>query len=331
MARNLALIQPIIDHAYARFVADLPRDLQLVGEQLPHRLNLASHPDTPWSAVFNNPIVLAMPQLLALGERLPLPAAVRAAATEAHLFAIVTAFALDRVDDGQVLADPRLLAVIAHLRRARDRAFLRVLARASAGTRDYAWAEATTRVAQEREQRVLHDGRPGTLAAYLEVSSHKQALAFPAALAAAAAAGWPRPDRDHLDALIAGAALGLQHRDDVVDWIDDHNRGGSWLTHLLVERSGPLPPGLPCDELGERLHRAGILPDLLHRASEAFARAAAAARVLTIPDLAAWAQEQADLTTVLAADEARAPGHAVAWEIARKQRREARLRARQAS
>lgn len=331
MSRHPAIVLHIIDHAFARFVADLPRDLQLVGEQLPHRLGLATAADTPWSAVFNNPVVLAMPQLLAAGTRLQLPAAVLAAATEAHLFAIISAFGLDRIDDGQVLADPRLVAVIAHIRRARDLAFLRVLARASAGTPDYVWAEAVTRAANEREQHVLRHDPRCTLTTYLEVAAQKQGLAYPAALAAAAAAGWSPEDRAHVEAMITGAALGLQYRDDVVDWIDDHQRGGAWAVHLLATRGGPIARDLPQDELGERLHRAGVLPDLLHRASEAFARAAAAARALAIPDLAAWAQEQADLTTILAANEACNPGHAVAWEIARKHRREARQRARHAS
>lgn len=331
MANNSVIVQHIIDHVYAGFVAGLPRELQAVAIELPHRLGLATSPDTPWSAVFNNLAVLAIPQLLGAGQRVQLPPAVRAAATEAHLFAIISAFGLDRIVDGQIFAEPHIVAVIAQVRRARDLAFLRIVARASAGTVDYAWAEAVTRASQEAERRVLVDGQAGTLASYLEVSLQKQGLAFPAALAAAAAAGWSPEDRAHVEALITGAALGLQYRDDVVDWIDDQRRGGAWATELLAEREGPVARDSPLDELAARLHGAGILTELLGRSSDAFARAAAAARALAIPDLAAWAQEQSDLTTQLAADEAITPGHAVAWEIARKQRREARLRLQRAS
>ena len=327
MTTHAAIVQHIIDHAYARFVADLPHDLQAVADTLPHRLGLTPHPHVPWSAVFNNPAVLAMPLLLASGARLRMSPAIQAAATEAHLFAIISAFGLDRVEDGQVAADPHVRAVLDHLRRARDLAFLRVFARTDGHTPDFTWAESVTRASQTGEHHVLTDGHPATLAAYLEVSLQKQGLAFPAALAAAAAAAWTPEDRAHVDALLTGAALGLQHRDDVVDWIDDQTRGNSWPVALLAER--PATTDIPT--LTAHLHREAILVDLLRRSAAEFTRAAEAAAALGIPDLATWSKDQATLTLHLADAEAHLPGAAVAWEQDRLARRAARQQALLAS
>jgi hypothetical protein len=321
MRTHAVIVQSIIDHAYARFVADLPQELQATAEALPHRLGLTPHPSVPWSAVFNNPAVLAMPMLLAGGERLRMPPAVRAAATEAHLFAIISAFGLDRVEDGQVAADAQICAVLERLRRARDLTFLRVLARTGGHTPDFTWAEEVTRASQTSERRVLDEGEAGTMAAYLEVALQKQGLAFPATLAAAAA-GWSTEDCAHTEALLAGAALGLQYRDDVVDWIDDQRRGGSWAVALLPDGAdrGSI------DELAARLDRAGVLVDLLRRSAEAFTQAERAAAALGVPELAEWSHEQAALTAGLADLETREPGAAVAWELVRLERRAARQR-----
>lgn len=327
MTTHAAIVQSIIDHAYARFVADLPQDLQIVAETLPHRLGLTPHPAIPWSAVFNNAAVLAMPMLLAAGDRLRMPPAVRAAATEAHLFAIISAFGLDRVEDGQVAADDQVCAVLERLRRARDLAFLRVFARTDGRSPDFAWAEQTTRASQTGERRVLVDGEPATMTAYLTVALQKQGLAFPASLAAASAAGWSDEDRAHVEALITGASLGLQYRDDVVDWLDDQRRGGSWAVALLADATATDP----LDELADRLAHAGVLVDLLQRSTRAFAQAAAAAEALGVADLATWSREQAAITRDLADKESHRPGTAVAWELARLERRAARQHALQAS
>lgn len=305
-----------IDRIYASFVSELPADLAAVALDLPHRLGLTPHPGTPWSRIFNNPAVLGLPMLLLLRA----PDELRRSATAAHLFAIIGAFGMDRIDDGQIAVGLRERAILERVRRARDAALAPLLATAPACGFDFAWGERLTAESVAEERATASGSEPATMARYLAISWKKQGLAFPAALVAAAAAGFSPDDQRRVLAVVAGAALGLQYRDDVVDWVDDLAQGFAWAPAMFarpVQRAAH-------ETLAARLHVEGGLVQLLDMASEAFGSAADAAQSLGAEVLAAWAREQADVTAGLARREALTPGFAVAWERDRKARREQR-------
>jgi hypothetical protein len=309
-------VHAAIDRIHDRFVADLPDDLAAIARDLPHRLGLTPHAGTPWSRVFNNPAVLGFPMLLLAG----VSGELRDSAAAAHLLAIIGAFGMDRIDDGQVVVGLRERALIERIRRARDAALAPLLARVPAFTADYAWGERVTAESVADERATAEGRAPATLERYLAVSWKKQGLAFPASLAAAAAAGLSPAALRRVEAVVAGAALGLQYRDDVVDWLDDHAQGFAWAPALFVQRSAELDT----DSLAAQLHARGGLVHLLEMSRDAFASAADAATALGAEALAGWAREQAELTADLARREATAPGFAVAWERERKARRERR-------
>lgn len=307
-----------IDRAYARFVSRLPEHLAAVAVDLPHRLGLTPNAGTPWSRVFNNPAVLGFPMLLLAGTaRVSAEARTRAGA--AHLFAIIGAFGMDRIDDGQIVVGAAERAIIDRIRRARDEALAPLLAEAPDVTFDYAEGERLT-AESVQEERAAAAGRGAvTMDRYRAVSWKKQGLAFPACVAAAAAAGFSPEEQRQVEAVVAGAALGLQYRDDVVDWMDDLGQGFAWAPALLS--APPAGPAAAAD-LQDRLHAEGVLVRLLEMSSAAFGEAAEAASALGAEALATWARGQAEITAGLAEREAESPGFAVAWERDRKARRE---------
>lgn len=314
-AQNTSVHQAI-DSAFARFVATLPGTLAGVARDLPYRFGLTPNPGTPWSRVFNNAAVLGFPALL-LGDR-PVAQEVRDRAVEAHLFSIIAAFGVDRIEDGQITVGVDERAVIDLVRRARDRALAPLLAGAPEGALTFADGERVTAESVEDERAVFTGCVQPTLERYLDVSLKKQGLAFPASMAAAAAAGWSAEEQAHVEALVAGAALGLQYRDDVVDWMDDFELGASWPVALL-ERA---PAEATVEAIEQQLHAEGQLVRLLEMSSEAFRQAGVAAERLGAAALANWADGQSEQTAALAEREAASPGAAVRWERARRAARE---------
>jgi hypothetical protein len=226
---------------------------------------------------------------------------------------------MDRIEDGQIVVGPSERAIIDRVRQARDEALAPLLERAPSCSFDYAEGERLTAESVEDERAVAAGREPATEERYLAVSWKKQGLAFPACLAAAAAAGLSPEAQQQVEAVVAGAALGLQYRDDVVDWKDDLAQGFAWATALLAQ-----PPAGPATvaAIEERLHAEGVLVRLLSRSSAAFGAAAEAASALGAEALASWARGQAEITAGLAEREAESPGFAVAWERERKARRE---------
>lgn len=307
-----------IDRTYGCFVRELPADLVAIAHDLPHRLGLTPNPGTPWSRVFNNPAVLGLPLLL-FADRSRVSDEICRGATAAHLFAIIAAFGMDRIDDGQVVVGPRERAILERLHRARDAALASLLASTPAFLRDFAWAGRVTAEAVAEERATAAGRNPATLERYLAVAWKKQGFAFPAALAAAAAAGFSPAEQSLVEAVVAGAALGLQYRDDVVDWEDDLAQGFAWVPALFAPA-----PAEPAElaPVAARVHLGGGLVRMLGMASAAFGSAANAANALGAGALATWAREQAELTADLARREAASPGHAVSWERERKARRE---------
>ncbi|MFT3767952.1 MAG: hypothetical protein QM820_21080 [Minicystis sp.] len=318
MTTHATPVHAAIDRTYARFVSRLPQHLATIAADLPHRLGLTPNAGTPWSRVFNNPAVLGFPMLL-LGATGRVSPELRDRAGAAHLYAIIGAFGMDRIDDGQIVVGAGERAIIDRVRHARDEALSPLLAQAPEVTFDYAEGERLTAESVKEERRAAAGHDPITMDWYLSVSWKKQGLAFPASLAAAAAAGFSPEDQRRVEAVVAGAALGLQYRDDVVDWMDDHAQGFAWAPSLLAQ-----PPSGPAtaEALQERLHAEGILVRLLEMSSAAFTEAAEAATALGAEALATWARGQAEITAGLAEREAATPGFAVAWERDRKARRE---------
>lgn len=308
-----------IDRIYATFVSELPEDLAAIAHDLPHRLGLTPNAGTPWSRIFNNPAVLGLPALLFVDPK-RVPDELRRNATAAHLFAIIGAFGRDRIDDGQLVVGLRERAILERIHRARDAALAPLLAAAPSCNFDFAWGERLTAESVAEERATASGREPATMARYLAISWKKQGLAFPAALVAAAAAGYSAKEQQQVLAVVAGAALGLQYRDDVVDWLDDLAQGFAWAPAMFAR---PVRHAA-VDTLAARLHVEGGLVKLLSRSSTAFGWAADAARSLGAEALAVWAREQADITADLARREAASPGFAVAWERERKARREQR-------
>lgn len=309
-------VHEAIDSAYERLVATLPARLATIARDLPYRFGLTPNPGTPWSCVFNNAAVLGFPALLLASQRVSKE--IRQRAIEAHLFAIIAAFGRDRIDDGQISASAAEYALIDIVRKARDRALAPLLELAPEMTMTFAWAEEVTAQSVEAEHAVFTGQTPATLDLYRAVSWKKQGLAFPASMVAVAAAGFAAEEKRHVEALVTGAALGLQYRDDVVDWMDDFQVGASWpvaMLHDVAEAS-------TMEAVEQRLHAERALVRLLEMSRQAFHDAGLAAEALGASALASWAFGQAEVTAGLAEKELANPGYAVQWERTRRARRE---------
>lgn len=316
---NSAPINPVheaIDSAYERLVVTLPARLASIARDLPYRFGLTPNPGTPWSRVFNNAAVLGFPALLLSAQRVSKE--IRQRAIEAHLFAIIAAFGQDRIDDGQITVGAAEYALIDIVRKARDRALAPLLAQAPEMKMTFAWGEAVTNESVEEERAVFTGQTPATLDLYREVSWKKQGLAFPATMVAVAAAGFDAEEKKHVEALVTGAALGLQYRDDVVDWMDDFALGASWPVEMMQDAV----ESVSIQEVEQRLHAERTLVGLLEMSRQAFHEAALAAEALGATALASWAHGQAEVTDGLAEKELAQPGYAVQWERTRRAQRE---------
>jgi hypothetical protein len=314
-----AQINPVheaIDSAYDRLVATLPPRLATIARDLPYRFGLTPNPGTPWSRVFNNVAVLGFPALLLSSPRVSKE--IRQRAIEAHLFAIIAAFGQDRIDDGQIKVGAAECALIDIVRNARDRALAPLLAKAPEMKMTFAWGQEVTNESVEDERAVFMGQTQATLDLYRAVSWKKQGLAFPATMVAVAAAGFGAEEIRQVEVLVTGAALGLQYRDDVVDWMDDFALGASWAVEMLQDAAEVTS----IEELEQRLHRERTLVSFLEMSRQAFFEAGVAAEALGATQLASWAYGQAEVTAGLAEKELVQPGYAVQWERTRRAQRE---------
>ncbi len=310
----------LIDCNYDRFVNGLDPALARLARRLPQRCGLSPLDEVPWSSVFNNIAVLGFPALLFGETTRTVEAETLRNALRGHMFAMIGAFAEDRIADGQIDADAKLLALIDALASERDDALTELVHRGAALECEFEAARRAADTAAVDEQAIFDGEAEGDLARYIEISRAKQSLAFPATLAGASAAGFDADEIECVRELLFGCTLGLQYRDDVVDWLDDHRSGGAWALVLL---EGSLDGSHSDDELAQRLHAEGVLVALLERSRDEFARAAQAARRLGATSLAQWAAGQVAITSELAQREAAEPGHALVWERARVARRTA--------
>jgi hypothetical protein len=307
--------QERVDGCWARFVGSLPEELRGAGDALATTLRLTPRP-LPWSRIFHQEVTLALP--LSFAEALPdaSEGAVERALT-AHVLGIVAAFTADRLDDGQVEATPALVALLEHLRAARDRAIDSFDAPADDPRFSYRAADAATAAANRAEADFLATGEQSDFAVYYRHAVGKQWLAFPATMCLARACGLDGRALEAVAAMCLAMALGLQYRDDATDWEDDHREGRSWVERLTprARTAADLPA------LRERVAGAGVVVWFLGAAAREFDRAARLGADLGASRVEAWGRRQAQVTRTLIDGESREPGHTVRWEIARKQAR----------
>jgi hypothetical protein len=311
----------LIDATYECFVATLPPAQAAVARGLPCRLGLSPLADVPWSLVFNNVAVLGFPALLFGETSREVDREVIACALRAHMFAMIAAFGEDRITDGQIVPDAELQAVLASLAAERDRALAELVERGAVISLDYRDARRETEDASAEEQATFAKQIQTVIERYRGISRGKQALAFPASLAAASAAGFGPEEIEHVRELLLGCTLGLQYRDDVVDWLDDRHCGGAWAVCLLDDPAGT--EQLSDEAVARQLDEQRVLVEMLKMSRDEFARAARAALSLGARSLSRWAAQLAAVTGELTEREVTEPGHALAWERARVARRTA--------
>jgi hypothetical protein len=295
----------LVDALYEAFVGSLPAALRPPARGLAGALGLAQAPEVPWSAVFRDAVTLSAPLLVA--DATPgLGGAVIHDAVLAHLLAVILAFAIDRIEGGQIVASAELDAVLVEARLARDAALARVATEDASACAD---ADDETREAVADERRILLSGAAITLDRYVAVSLAKQRLGLPASLALARAAGWEPRRRRILARLLDAVWMGLQLHDDVVDWEADFARGGAWAVALAGGAAS-----LPRDENGISVRgavlRSGVLARLLGASAQRYAAARRRAQALGATRLAAWAREREATLRELARHESESPGFA---------------------
>ena len=179
----------------------------------------------------------------------------------------------------------------------------------------YEQAERTALASIHTERILLEHCRSLSFDDYAQLSRGKQAVAFPASLALAAASGWEDRQVIAVERVLEGIVLGLQYHDDVVDWEDDWKKGRSWAVCLCrnVLGEGYVPPqevGRP-EEVRQQVHQSGVLHTMLNMARRSYRQAAGLSSVLGVTRLASWAREQERAMAKLAAHEADSAGYVV--------------------
>lgn len=275
-----------IDALYQVFVDSLPSSLRAFAAALPFKLGLAPSPTIPLSEVFAHEVTLAAPLLVA--EAFPAADAESVRyAVSAHALSVIEAFGTDRLGDGQVDAEPELLAVLEHLRLARNAALDRVHPGASAEALS---ADQCSRAAIFEERTLLRAAARVDLSAYEELSLRKQAVGFPSSLALMRASGGSEMRARQVQRLLTGVWLGLQFEDDVVDWEDDWKNGGAWAVCLArgAVRNQERPTEL--DMVRRLVLGTGVLSSVLTLARRRYRLALHHAQSIGAFKLAAWAR-----------------------------------------
>jgi hypothetical protein len=213
-----------------------------------------------------------------------------------HALSVIEAFGYDRVADGQVQRTPELLALLEHLRSARDSVLEKVLPGSSGMARI---ADQETRDAIREEHALLARVGPASLGDYQRISLAKQALGLPASVALALAAGATESQVEEVKRTLRGVWLGLQFEDDAVDWEDDWRRGqGAWAVSLArrkleaVREQRPDDPPTEPDMIRRRVFATRILYALLRLSRHQYHSAWRYARIVGGTRLAAWAEKR---------------------------------------
>ena len=306
------IVSELVDEMYEAFLGGLGGPLARYARDLPRVLGLASRPNCPWSEVFLHEVTLGAPALLAEGMSLP-PDIVRDGVL-AHALAVIDAFGTDRIEDEQVPSSAELLAVLGCARRVRDRAMKRIFGGPALPDCDFAISDAFTLKAIRREQDLIRSGRAVDGVTYERESLGKQTPGLPASIALAHVAGWDDRRCQAVRSTLESVWLGLQTYDDVVDWEDDLDRGGSWVVCLMKGARGPVVSfGRPPDgrELRRQVLESGVLSRMLTRAVHHMSTARRGAADLGAARLSAWAAARQERFDTLSAAEARSAGYAV--------------------
>jgi hypothetical protein len=295
----------LVDAMYEAFAGSLPVELRDEARGLSFALGLAPSRDVPWSAVFRHAVTLGAPLLVA--DATPgLGGAVIHDAVMAHLLAVIAAFAADQSDGGAVTRSASLVAVLDHVRRARDAAIARV---AIEDAQAFADADDARAWALAEERRILLSGVAIDRSRYLAVALAKQRIRVPASIALARAAGWDPRRRQALARLLDGVWMGSQLHDDVVDWEDDFARGGAWAA-ALAGGAASLPRDADGVSVRGAVLASGALASLLLASARSYAAARRRARALGATRLEAWAREREAALRELGRRERESPGFA---------------------
>jgi hypothetical protein len=303
-------VPELVDESFEAFAAALGQPLGEAARDLPRSLRLAPR-RIPWSRVFSHEVTLGAPALFAESMARVSRGKVRDAVLS-HALGVIDAFGTDRIEDGQIDPDERVLAVLAEVRRERDRAIERVLGRAAAPGEGFAASDAATVSAIREERALLAAGRAVGLDEYERLSLAKQSAGLVATESLAVAAGWDAARRRAVRTTLEGIWLGLQMSDDVVDWEDDLRQGGAWAVCIargLAGGSGEWPSAAA--PAREHVLRAGALHKMMARAVGHVRTARRTASELGALGLAVWAGSLERKLDSLAEGEARSPGYTI--------------------
>ena len=300
-----------VDAIWTAFCSTLPLDLQHEARHLARELGLVPLPDVPWSEIFKNEVTLAAPALFAAAMP-SVPGQTVVTAVTAHMLAVIDAFALDRVLDGQATGSPQTMRLLECVRAGRDQAICEL----TGGKKSpYLDAEYEAVCAINTERLLLRHNVALSFSDYSGLSLAKQAVAFPASLALARAAGWDSRRQRAVQHVLRGIVLGLQFQDDAVDWEDDWRKGGAWAVNLSREHNrlaGPATSGKPdIARLRREVHDSGVLAVMMNLARLRYREAQRLATSLGATQLATWAQEQEVTAAEMAERESHSAGYVV--------------------
>jgi hypothetical protein len=303
-------ILELVDDLYEEFVSELRGELAEHARDLPRALRLAPTKDAPWRAAFTHEVTLGAPALFA--EAMPQVSVLLVReAVRAHMLAVIDAFGMDRIEDGQITVTSEVHGVLERVRAARNHSLSRVHPfdaidpDTSATAADFVTGQAIS-----RERQILGTGLPVDFDAYEGISVAKQSAGLFASVALARAAGWNEGQRRAVRRTLEAIAMGLQLHDDVVDWEDDQSRDGSWVVALMKGGMGEAE-ATRGGNLRSQVLRSGVLLGLLRRARRHMRSAALRARTLGAWRLANWASERADRLATLASAESKSAGYAI--------------------
>jgi len=297
-----------VDAIWTTFCSTLPLDLQREARTLALGMGLVPLPDIPWSRIFKNEVTLGAPALFATA----MPQATRqmaATATTAHMLAVIDAFATDRMLDRQAEGSPQMLRLLEHIRAERDRAICELAGKDASPYQD---AEYIAICAINTERLLLQRGMALSFSDYSNLSLAKQAVAFPASLALARAAGCDSRCERAIEGVLRGIVLGLQFHDDVVDWEDDWKKDGAWAVSLSRgQGSAPLDGKPDLESLRRQVHQSGVLATMMTMARRRYREANRLAAMLGACWLSDWAREQETIVAELAEKESKSAGYVV--------------------
>jgi hypothetical protein len=299
------------DLIYEAFCHTLPFGLQRQARELPFHLRLAPDRRSRWSDVFTHEVTLAAPAMFTEAMAAIHPTAVRSAVL-AHMLAVIHAFGVDRIQDGQVPSTPELVDILEHARQSRDLAIRQVGPLPSGEAIEFAPADREVVWALQQEREAIAEGSL-EFGRYKAISLRKQAVGLPASLALARAALWGPAQCRAVARTLGSIALWLQMYDDVVDWEDDLRRGGAWPVMLAMDGADrpsgkrPTEPG----QVRQMVLGSGVMARMLAGAYRQFHGAGLRAQALGARQLARWARGREEQCRLLAEKEVSSAGYAV--------------------